>query len=83
MTTDENALDKQVQLRTKVAHVPEWANFIAQDADGSWYAYFEQPETKVTCWLPKWNLRRKGIGISRRFAKEDPNPLWKESCRPV
>lgn len=83
MTTDENAMDKTVQLRTKVAHVPEWANYIAQDESGGWYAFYEQPLLRSFCWLPKWNPYRRGIGISRRFALEQPNPNWRESCRPI
>ena len=33
-----------MSTRPAWSEVPEWANFLARDADGSWFAYANEPE---------------------------------------
>jgi len=45
MTENQESL-----LPTKLESTPEWAHWIAQDADGAWWAYEAEPNQQDTGW---------------------------------
>jgi len=56
---------------------PTWALWIAQDADGTWWAYEHEPNEFHKGWY------ENEVGRSVKLLKEADNPLWKESIQPV
>lgn len=40
---------------------PRWAKYLAQDADGEWFWYANEPELGRWCWLPSV---RDGRGLA-------------------
>jgi hypothetical protein len=56
---------------------PGWARWLAQDADGTWWAYEAEPHPHHTGWY------ENEVGRSRRLAKADPNPHWAETLKRV
>lgn len=32
------------------SQAPEWANYVAMDADGAWYWYSDEPVSRVNYW---------------------------------
>ena len=55
--------------------VPEWANWIAQDENGEWFAHTEKPRTGYSIWLS--NRNKTMIALSK------PNDNWKEELYEV
>lgn len=50
----------------------EW-NWIAQDASGHWYGYFDKPTAGNVCWA---------VFIKNKFICESPpNPFWRKTLR--
>jgi len=47
---------------------PEWAYYLAQDSDSSWYWYTDKPESADGCWVGVWFQRA-----------EVPNTSWDKS----
>jgi hypothetical protein len=55
--------------------LPEWAEFIAQDADGTWWAYEVHPNQHDIGWY------ENEVGRIRRLAAGARNPGWESSFR--
>lgn len=55
---------------------PEWANWIAQDANGIWW-YFEYEPTPLGRW---WS---GGVGEFGFVRKDAPNPNWRTTLARV
>ncbi len=53
--------------------LPEWAEFLAQDADGSWWAYEAHPNQQDAGWY------ENEVGRIQRLAKGPPNPQWERA----
>lgn len=50
--------------------IPYWANWLAQDEDGNWYAYEKKPrESPSNVWLPV-------NGLEEIVAKSTPPKDW-------
>jgi hypothetical protein len=52
--------------------IPEWAQFIAQDADGTWWAYEAEPNQQDTGWY------ENEVGRIRRLGKTEPPTDFRE-----
>lgn len=61
--------------RTK--ELPSWAVWLAQDADGSWWAYEAEPHQHHCGWY------ENEVGRSRQLGKGEPNPDWQLSLQKV
>jgi len=57
---------------------PEWANWLAQDEDGSWWWYEDKPKLNLDIW---WGCDR----MMPVFGKKEFTPNWRETLeqRPV
>jgi hypothetical protein len=44
--------------------IPDWADYIAQDADGTWWAYEAEPNLQDTGWYENEVGRIKRLGKS-------------------
>lgn len=53
--------------------IPDWVNWIAQDADGAWWGYSIEPLQQHSGWY------ENEVGESRLLIKEQPNPDWKNT----
>ena len=56
---------------------PVWARWIAQDADGTWWAYEHEPNQQHNGWY------ENEVGRYRRLGKEPANPDWADSLRRI
>lgn len=56
--------------------VPDWARYIAQDPDGSWWAYEGEPHIHDNGWYENELGRVKKIGFG------NVNTEWQNSLRP-
>lgn len=50
--------------------LPDWAEWIAQDADGTWWAYEAEPNQQHNGWY------ENEVGRIRRLHRDAPNPDW-------
>ncbi len=57
--------------------LPEWAAWVAQDADGSWWAYEAEPNRHDSGWY------ENEVGRSRWLRRDAPNPDWERSLHRV
>lgn len=57
--------------------LPEWVRWIAQDADGVWWAYEHEPNMSDAGWY------ENEVGQSLRFHRDLPNPQWRQEIHPV
>jgi hypothetical protein len=55
--------------------VPDWAHFIAQDADGTWWAYEAEPNQHDHGWY------ENEVGRSARLHRDTPNPKWSQTLQ--
>ena len=55
--------------------LPAWATWIAQDADGTWWAYEAEPNQHDHGWY------ENEVGRSVRLRRDDPNPTWPQTLR--
>ena len=57
------------------SQAPEWAQYLAMDADGFWFWYLEVPEPEDSKWMPDntYELAAK----PKRFAELKPKKLNK------
>lgn len=54
--------------------IPKWANWMAQDADGKWWAYKDEPKPR--------SLRfQVDTGDADFIARTSPNPAWRDTLR--
>lgn len=57
--------------------IPDWANWIAQDADGTWWAYEAEPNQHDCGWY------ENEVGRSVKLNKGGSNPQWVTSLKRV
>ena len=57
--------------------LPDWALWLAQDADGAWWAYEAEPNQHDTGWY------ENEVGRIARLGKGDPNPQWRDTLKRV
>ena len=50
--------------------LPPWVHYIAQDADGQWWAYETEPNLSHISWY------ENEVGQILKLEKSDINPLW-------
>lgn len=55
--------------------LPDWAHWLAQEADGSWWAYEAEPNEYDHGWY------ENEVGRRQRLGSGAPNPRWRESLR--
>lgn len=53
--------------------MPEWANWIAQDENGAWWAYEAHPNQHDIGWY------ENEVGRIKKIGHGDPNPDWENS----
>ena len=53
--------------------MPDWAEWLAQDADGTWWAYEAHPNQQHNGWY------ENEVGRIQRLGKGQPNDAWEES----
>jgi hypothetical protein len=53
--------------------LPDWAEFLAQDADGTWWAYEAHPNQQHNGWY------ENEVGRIQRLGKGTPIERWEES----
>jgi len=53
--------------------LPEWVNWLAQDADGTWWAYEVEPLQHFSGWY------ENEVGQCIRLEKQDANENWRET----
>lgn len=67
--------------------IPDWANWLAQDADGTWYAYKTKPDPLSTCWIDRGAQKLiKVLKVAPAHdgdAPAEPNPNWKSTLRSI
>ena len=54
-------------------NLPDWINWIAQDADGTWWGYSVEPLQQHSGWY------ENEIGRYLKLIKSEPNPDWQSS----
>jgi hypothetical protein len=55
--------------------IPAWALWLAQDADGVWWAYEVEPHQHDIGWY------ENEVGRYRRLWRAEPNPDWRNSLK--
>jgi hypothetical protein len=55
--------------------IPDWALWLAQDADGAWWAYEAEPNRHDTGWY------ENEVGRYRRLWQGDPDPDWPNTLK--
>ena len=58
-------------------NLPDWVQWIAQDADGTWWGYACEPNESDTGWY------ENEIGDCLRLKKDALNPEWRTSLERV
>ncbi len=53
--------------------LPQWAEFVAQDEDGTWWAYEAHPNRHDHGWY------ENEVGRYKRLKQEAPNPDWERA----
>ncbi len=56
---------------------PRWVNWVAQDADGSWWGFSVEPLEHTSGWY------ENEVGQYQLLYKDPPNPDWKKTLRKV
>lgn len=54
-------------------NIPAWVNWIAQDADGTWWGYSVEPLEFSQGWY------ENEVGHRIKLHQADPDPLWQSS----
>lgn len=57
--------------------LPEWAQYIAQDADGQWWAYEAEPNLSHISWY------ENEVGRILKLNSEQPNINWLQSLQKI
>ncbi len=57
--------------------LPDWASWLAQDADGTWWAYEAEPNQHEIGWY------ENEVGRYVRVKGGKPNPDWQSSMQRV
>ena len=58
-------------------NLPSWAKWIAQDADGAWWAYEAHPNQHDIGWY------ENEVGQIFQLGRGEPNPAWPTSLRKI
>jgi len=64
-------------MNTVDMNIPDWAEFIAQDEDGQWWAYETEPNLSHISWY------ENEVGRIAKLAKTGANKNWKESLKKI
>ena len=64
-------------MLTDSTQLPEWVRWIAQDADGAWWAYEHEPNMSSDGWY------ENEVGRSMMLKKNKPNPLWRSELHRI
>lgn len=57
--------------------LPIWANWLAQDEDGAWWAYSVEPLEFSRGWY------ENEVGLKLKIAQDTKNPDWKNSLTKI
>ena len=55
--------------------IPDWVNWLAQDADGTWWGFEVEPNLSHHGWY------ENELGRYIRLHRDAPNPAWEISLR--
>jgi len=58
-------------------NIPKWVNWIAQDADGTWWGYEVEPNQSQNSWY------ENEVGHYIKLEISTPNPDWRTSLTKV
>ena len=61
----------------KFDNVPEWATWLAQDADGTWWAYEAEPNKQDHGWY------ENEVGRIKRLSRTAPPADWETTLKKV
>jgi hypothetical protein len=59
------------------SQLPDWVRWIAQDADGTWWAYEHEPNMSESGWY------ENEVGRSVFLRKDTTNSLWRQNIHMV
>lgn len=62
-----------MQKVTGFENIPAWARWIAQDANGAWWAFEHEPNEGAKSWY------ENEVGKYRLIRKDLPNAEWRNS----
>ena len=57
--------------------IPVWARWLAQDANGAWWAFEHEPNEGATSWY------ENEVGRYQLVHKESPNAEWRNSLMKI
>lgn len=57
--------------------IPDWVNWLAQDADGSWWGFEVEPNLSHQSWY------ENELGRYIKLQRDAPNPDWESSLQPA
>ncbi|MCK5336399.1 MAG: hypothetical protein KAQ67_09555 [Gammaproteobacteria bacterium] len=63
--------------KTKLSDLPEWAQYIAQDADGQWWAYETEPNLSHISWY------ENEVGQILKLEREKPDINWHKTLQKI
>ncbi|NIP56281.1 MAG: hypothetical protein GWO26_30710 [Phycisphaerae bacterium] len=58
-------------------NIPAWARWLAQDANGAWWAFEHEPNEGATSWY------ENEVGRYQLVCKEPPNTEWRNSLMKI
>lgn len=58
-------------------NLPEWVEYIAQDADGQWWAYETEPNLSHLSWY------ENEVGQILKLEKDKPNINWLQTLQKI
>jgi len=61
----------------KITNLPDWAQYIAQDADGQWWAYEAEPNQSHNGWY------ENEVGNILKLEKAAANVDWMQSLSKI
>jgi len=61
----------------KITNLPDWAQYIAQDADGQWWAYEAEPNQSHNGWY------ENEVGNILKLEKAAANADWVQSLSKI
>ena len=64
-------------MTLKRHHLPVWANWIAQDADGVWWTFEHEPNLGDKSWY------ENEVGSYARICHQTPNKNWRKSLQKI
>ena len=70
-------VDKYVDFSPDLSKLPDWVRWIAQDADGAWWAYEHEPNMSHSGWY------ENEVGQCLRLGQGSKNQEWRHSIRAI